>query len=92
MNLLSEAEEEEEEGRVRVNEGREERSQLHVKSLRPKQKNTIVEQENAHFGQFWADKMTSREDISLWDYAHPWKSWMSKNRLSEFLTVRLKYR
>lgn len=82
LNLLSEAEEEEEEERVRVNEGRAERSQLHVKSLRPKQKNRIVEQEKAHFGQFWADKMSSREGRSLWYYAHPWKSWMSKNRLS----------
>lgn len=83
LNLLSEAEEEEEEGMVRVDEGREETSQLHVKYLRSKQKNTIVEQEKAHVGQFWAYKMSSREEgISLWDYAHPWKSWMSNNRLS----------
>lgn len=49
---------------MRVNEGREERSQLHVKSLRPKQIDSIVEQETGHFGQFSVDKRSCREDIS----------------------------
>lgn len=42
-------------GRVRVNEGREERPQLHMKSFRPKQMDSIVEQETGHFGQFSVD-------------------------------------
>lgn len=62
-------------GWVRVNEGREERSQLHVKSLRPKQLDRIVEQETGHFGHFSVDKGSCREDILTRHCGHLRPGW-----------------